>query len=134
MKKRPAAIIAAALCTFILAAWQIVRARDDSSVGADGLILLVPDDASLTDPLVTVWLDAANEEGLHVIPMHDSRFLNPLFGRPKCAGVILPDSIHIRANDLLLGDIRDYVASGGNLMLVYDAATKSIDGFYSDSR
>jgi hypothetical protein len=134
MKNRPVVIIATAFCMLILSAWRIVRAHDDSSVGADGLILLVPDDASFTDPLVTVWLDAANEEGLHVIPMHDSRFLNPVFGRPKCAGVILPDSIHTRANDLLLGEIRDYVASGGNLMLVFDAATKSIEGFYSDSR
>jgi hypothetical protein len=134
MKKRVVTIVAAAVCLVALATWMGVRAYDHFSAGADGLILLVPDGASFSDPRVTVWLDAASEEGLHVIPMHDSRFLSPLFGRPRCAGVILPDSIHQQASDLLLGEIRDYVANGGNLMLVYDAATKSIQGFYPRGR
>ena len=134
MKKRAATIVAASLCLLALATWLVVSAYDHFSAGADGLILLVPDGASFSDSRVTVWLDAANEEGLHVIPMHDSAFLRPLFGRPKCAGVILPDSIHQQASDVLLGEIRDYVANGGNLMLVYDAATKSIQGFYPSDR
>ena len=130
MRKPAIATVTAALCIAALATWLGVRAYDHFSAGADELILLVPDGASMSDPRVTVWLDAAGEEGLHVIPMHDSRFLSPLFGRPRCAGVILPDSIHQQASDLLLGRIRTYVANGGNLMLVYDAATKSIQGFY----
>jgi hypothetical protein len=134
MKKRAATIVAAAFCLLALATWLVVRAYDHFRPGADGLILLVPDGSSFSDPRVTVWLDAANEEGLHVIPMHDSAFLSPLFGRPKCAGVILPDSIHQKASDLFLGEIRDYVANGGNLMLVYDAGTKSIQGFYPGGR
>jgi hypothetical protein len=134
MKKRAATIVAAGSCLLALATWLVVSAYDHFSAGADGLILLVPDGASFSDSRVTVWLDAANEEGLHVIPMHDSAFLRPLFGRPKCAGVILPDSIHQQASDVLLGEVRDYVANGGNLMLVYDAATKSIQGFYPSDR
>jgi hypothetical protein len=134
MKKRAPTIVAAAFCLLALTTWLVVRAHNHFSAGADGLILLVPDGASFSDPRVTVWLDAANEEGLHVIPMHDSAFLSPLFGRPKCAGIILPDSIHQQASDLFLGEIRDYVANGGNLMLVYDAATKSIQGFYPSDR
>jgi hypothetical protein len=134
MKKRAATIVAAGLCLLALATWLVVSAYDHFSAGADGLILLVPDGASFSDSRVTVWLDAGNEEGLHVIPMHDSAFLRPLFGRPKCAGVILPDSIHQQASDVLLGEVRDYVANGGNLMLVYDAATKSIQGFYPSDR
>src|ERR1700730_13524131 len=112
MKKRAVTIVAAALCSLALATWLVARAYDHFSAGADGLILLVPDDGSFSDPQVTVWLDAASEEGLHVIPMHDAGFLSPLFGRPKCAGVILPDTIHKRASDLLLGEIRDYVTNG----------------------
>jgi len=134
MKKRAATVVAGAFCLLVLATWLVERAYDHFSAGADGLILLVPDGASFSDPRVTVWLDAASEEGLHVIPMHDSAFLRPLFGRPKCVGVILPDSIHQQASDLLLGEIRNYVANGGNLMLVYDAATKSIQGFYPTGR
>jgi len=134
MKKRATTIVAGIFCLLALATWLVERAYDHFSAGADGLILLVPDGASFSDPRVTVWLDAASEEGLHVIPMHDSAFLRPLFGRPRCAGVILPDSIHQQASDLLLGEIRHYVANGGNLMLVYDAATKSIQGFYPSGR
>ena len=134
MKKRAVTIAAGAFCLLALATWLVLRVYEHFSAGADGLILLVPDSASFSDPWVTVWLDAASEEGLHVIPMHDSTFLRPLFGRPKCAGVILPDSIHQQASDLLLGEIRNYVANGGNLMLVYDAATKSIQGYYPSGR
>jgi hypothetical protein len=134
MKKRAGTIVVAALCLLSLAAWLGMRAYDHFSSGADGLILLVPDGVNFSDPRVTVWLDAASEEGLHVIPMYDSSFLRPLFGRPKCAGVILPDSIHQQASDLFLGEIRAYVASGGHLMLVFDAATKSIQGFYPSGR
>src|SRR3984957_18311850 len=134
MKKRAATIVAAALCLLGLAALLVVSAYDHFRAGADALMLLVPDGASFSDSRVTVWVDAAHEEGLHVIPMHDSAFLRPLFGRPKCAGVILPDSVHQQASDLFLGEIRGYVANGGNLMLVYDAATKSIQGFYPSDR
>jgi Polysaccharide deacetylase len=134
MKKRAPIFVAAALCLLSLAAWLALRARDHFSAGADGLILLVPDGASFSDARATVWLDAASEEGLHVIPMHDSAFLRPLFGRPRCAGVILPDSIHQQASDVLVDGLRDYVANGGNLMLVFDAATKSIQGFYPGGR
>jgi hypothetical protein len=130
MRKRAPTFVAATFFLLALATWMAMRAYEHFSAGADGLILLVPDGDSFSDSRVTVWLDAASEEGLHVIPMHDSGFLRPLFGKPKCAGVILPDSIHQQASDLLLGQIRDYVANGGNLMLVFDAATKSIQGFY----
>ncbi len=81
MKKRALTIVAAALCILALAAWLALRAYEQFSAAADGLILLVPDGAGFSDPGVTVWLDAASEEGLHVIPMHDSAFLRPLFGR-----------------------------------------------------
>jgi hypothetical protein len=130
MKNRAVIIVAAVLCLLALTTWLVLRKRDRHTAGVDELILLVPDGRSFTDPRITVWLDAASEEGLHVSPMHDSVFHSPLFGRPKCAGVILPDSIHQQASDLLLNEIRNYVAHGGNLMLVFDAATKSIQGFY----
>jgi hypothetical protein len=134
MKKHAAIIGSAILCLFALTAWLAWHPRDPFSPAADRLILLVPDGTNLSDPRVTVWLDAANEEGLHVVPMHDSSFLRPLFGKPHCAGVILPDSVHEQAGDLFIGAMREYVAAGGHLMVVYDAATKSLQGFYPGSR
>jgi len=134
MKNRAAIAGPIILCVLAVAVWLAVRARSRSQADADRIILLVPDDASFSDPGVTVWLDAASEEGLHVVPVRDSSYLRPLTDERICAGVILPDSIHVRASDLLVSAIHEYVASGGHLMLVYDAATKSSQGFYSSDR
>ncbi len=61
------------------------RGRDPSSSESDRLLLVVPDGTDFSDPHVTIWTDAASEEGLHIVPIHDSTFLQPLFGRPPCA-------------------------------------------------
>ena len=50
---------------------------------ADRLLLLVPDGISFSDPKVAMWLDAGSEEGLHVVRVHDSEFLRPLWGKPN---------------------------------------------------
>jgi hypothetical protein len=133
MRKRRT-IIALVVLSAGLIAWLAHRGRDSFSPGIDRLLLLLPDGTDVSDPRVTAWLDAASEEGLHLVPMHDSSFLGPLLGVPRCAGVILPDSIHLAASDLLVNAIRKYVAGGGKLMLVYDAATKSLEGLYARDR
>ena len=101
-------------------AWM-TRARADFS--SDQLILLLPDDTSQSDPYARMWLDAAAEEGLHIVPVHDSEFVRPVLNRSLGAGVILPDTIHRRASDIVALALRDYVAKGGKLLLAYDAAT-----------
>ena len=133
MKRTTQILTAAVLCAMVVLAVGVIRPRwkHAPAAGSDRLLLLLPDGTSFSDPRVTVWLDAANEEGLHVVPMHDSTYLSPLWGRPRCAGLILPDTVHIRAGGVLVDAIRDYVAKGGNLMLVYDAATESLEGFYA---
>ncbi|PYX20906.1 MAG: hypothetical protein DMG82_20480 [Acidobacteria bacterium] len=116
-----------------LIAWSWTT-RDAVRPTADRLLLLVPDGTSFSNPKVTVWVDAGNEEGLHVVPVHDSEFLRPLWGESKCAGVILPDSIHQRASDLFVATLHRFVAEGGKLMLVYDAGTFSLNGTYAANR
>jgi len=103
--------------------------------GADTLLLLLPDDIDFNTPAVRQWLDAASEEGLHVEPIHDSDFLDPL-STTHAAGVILPDQIHRNANDVLIGQLYRYVRTGGNLMVVYDACTWDLNGHFppGDSR
>ena len=108
--------------------------RDPARSTEDRLLLLVPDGTSFSDPRVTVWLDAGSEEGLHVVPVHDSRFLRPVWGDSQCAGLILPDSVHQQASDLLVANLHRFVASGGKLMLVYDAGTFSLAGRYAAGR
>jgi Polysaccharide deacetylase len=133
MKKRTAIVAVAALCALgvLVGAFTVPHGQTTFAPDADRLLLLLPDGTSFSDPRVTVWVDAAVEEGLHVVPMHDSTYVSPLSGRPRCAGLILPDTIHVKASDVLVGAIRDYVANGGKLMLVYDAGIQSLQGFYT---
>src|ERR1043165_7547364 len=113
-----------------LLAIGLIAAHKLSSSSADRLLLLVPDGMKFNDPKVTMWIDAGSEEGLHVVPMHDSEFLRPFLQKSDFSGVILPDSIHKEASDLLVTAVRRFVAEGGSLMLVYDAGTLSLAGRY----
>jgi peptidoglycan/xylan/chitin deacetylase (PgdA/CDA1 family) len=132
MKQRIAfAATALAAVAIMSGALLALRGRRAEPRSADRLLLLVPDGTSFSDPRVTVWLDAAEEQGLHVAAIRDSAYLSPLNGNQPCAGLIFPDTIHIRASDLFVEAIRNYVARGGNLMLVYDAGTESPGGFYA---
>ncbi len=121
------AIILAAGSLMGLISWPFSGHTDS----ADRVLLLLPDGTNFSDPKVTLWLDAASEEGLHVVPMHDSDFVRPFFSQPACAGIILPDQVHQRASDIFIADIRRYVNSGGRLMLVYDAGTLTPEGKYA---
>ncbi len=116
------------LLALIVGAWS---SRGHSDADADRLLLLLPDGISLSDYRVTVWLDAASEEGLHVVPMRDSEFVRPFFGHPKCAGIILPDTVHQPASDFFIASIRRFVTAGGKLLLVYDAGTLTPEGKYA---
>src|SRR5579863_8961412 len=132
--KRLHAIVAGICITLAaLIAWSWAR-HDRFRSTADRLLLLVPDDISFSNPKVAMWLDAGSEEGFHVVPVHDSEFLRPLWGESKCAGVILPDSIHQQASDVFVATLHHFVADGGKLMLVYDAATFSLNGTYAAGR
>jgi hypothetical protein len=122
--RRAALVLAAILCCGDLV-------EGGAKGTADRLLLLVPDDVSLTEPNVQLWSDAASEEGLHLVPIHDSEFARPSFGGSSAAGVILPDGIHRKTSDAFVAAIRQYVAGGGKLMLVYDAGALSAEGRYA---
>src|ERR1041385_5940515 len=115
----------------VLLVLGLVTAHKLASTSADRLLLLVPDGMKFSDPKVTMWVDAGSEEGLHVVPMHDSEFLRPFLQKTDFSGVILPDSIHKEASDLLVTAVRRFVAEGGSQMLVYDAGTLSLTGRYA---
>jgi hypothetical protein len=133
VKRRLTIIAIGSVMVLALMAWSWAR-HDRFRSTSDRLLLLVPDGTPFSDPKVTVWLDAGSEEGLHVVPVHDSEFLSPLWGESKCAGLILPDSIHRQASDLLIATMHRFVAAGGKLMLVYDAGTFSLEGAYAAGR
>jgi hypothetical protein len=128
--KYPKAILFASVAILLVVLLGFWRGDEFHST-ADRVLLLLPDGTKESDPRVTVWLDAAREEGLHVIPVHDSEFLRPVGGESQCAGIILPDSIHRQASDLFVAGIEQFVGNGGKLMLVYDAGTFSLSGRYA---
>jgi len=133
MTRRRIIVTTSSLIVVAVLAWSWAT-HDRFRSTADRLLLLVPDGLSFSDPKVNMWLDAGSEEGLHLVPVHDSEFLSPLWRESKCAGVILPDSIHQRASDLFVASLHRFVADGGNLMLVYDAGTFSLNGTYAAGR
>jgi hypothetical protein len=133
MKRRRASVATCSIIVVALIAWSWAT-HDRFRSTADRLLLLVPDGISFSNPKVAMWMDAASEEGLHVVPVHDSEFLRPLWGESNCAGVILPDSIHQQASDLLIATLHRFVGEGGKLMLVYDAGTFSLNGTFAADR
>jgi|SRR5579863_1076983 len=137
MKKGAKYVCVAVLAPLLLFALGYKHRSEGATngVGADTLLLLLPDAVDSNSIAVQEWLDAASEEGLHLLPIHDSEFLDPL-STIRAAGVILPDQLHRSANDVLIGELYRYVHGGGNLMVVYDACTYDLNGRFppGDSR
>ncbi len=92
------------------------------------LLLLVPEGQLLTSPQVTAWIDAASEEGVRLQPVTDRQFRALGAAALKYAGLVLPDQLHLIADDELLQSVRDYTLAGGHTLLVYDFGTFSLDG------
>jgi hypothetical protein len=86
------------------------------------LVLLVPDAAALERPEAQAWVDAAREEGLPLVPMTDDEFMRFSGDRHAIPGVILPDTVHKAASDLLVNQLHGYVSGGGKLFVAFDAA------------
>lgn len=94
------------------------------------LLLLVPDGQSLADPRVSAWVDAALEEGVRLMAITDSQFMQMGATANAYAGLILPDSLHSKADTAVLDAIRTYTRQGGNTMLVFDFGALLPNGFY----
>ena len=120
------------LCTLLgIAAWLYLEAIDNDA--AITLAVLVPDDVDANDPHLTAWLDAAEEEGVPLEIIRAHTLLRPFpFGGwlhlRRFAGIILPDTIHKAASDILLTALDTYVREGGKLMITFDAGTLTLPG------
>jgi peptidoglycan/xylan/chitin deacetylase (PgdA/CDA1 family) len=97
----------------------------------DRVTLLVPDGADRTAWPVQVWTDSAAEEGIAMDVITDSQLLalgSSAAGR--IAGLIVPDSAHLRASAAVVAAIKQYAYLGGRLMLVYDAGVQDERGLF----
>lgn len=92
------------------------------------LVLVVADHLPLDSVEVGVWVDAARESGLPLRPVHASRLLRPKPWPTLPIGIILPDELYTRGTRALTERLKQYVRDGGNLMVVYDAATRFRSG------
>ena len=90
------------------------------------LLLLVPEGQVLTDPMVTAWIDAGSELGIRVQPVTGQQFRAMADTALRFAGLILPDRLHVVADDALLNSIREYTRGGGQTLLVYDFGTMAL--------
>ncbi|MFN7834166.1 MAG: hypothetical protein ACK5NY_00010 [Burkholderiaceae bacterium] len=100
--------------------------------GGQGVALLLPDTLALTDPQVTAWLDAAQEQGYVLTPLRDAEFLAlSTAAKQQYSGVILPDGSHLQMSDALVAALKTYATQGGRLMLVFDAGVLDQSGFYA---
>jgi len=92
------------------------------------LFLLLADDVPLDTPQARLWSDAANEVGVPLKVLHASEFLRPQPWPARPVGIVLPDGLLRRASRALTERLADQVRAGGNLMVVYDAATQTASG------
>lgn len=121
------------LAVFLLAVQ--VYANSAQAQDTNKLVLLIPDSATVSDPRIVAWLDAAQEEGLQLKLMYDSEFLQlGAASALKYRGFILPDQVHQTASDGLVAALQNYVTQGGKLMLVYDAGALTPSGFYATAK
>ncbi|WP_310463040.1 polysaccharide deacetylase family protein [Sphaerotilus sp.] len=111
--------------------WQVHAARLPDNV--QKIVLLLPD-AELGDPVqLRAWQDAAEELGIHLDPQTASQVMRD--GRQaQGTAFILPDTLHRRMSDVLIGHLRERVRAGDTLMLVHDAGLSDIDGRYREDR
>ncbi len=86
------------------------------------LVLLLPSAQAKTHPAAQAWIDAAHEEGLPLQTMTDDEFIRHRADQQPIAGVILPDTVHPHASDLLVNTLYQYVEAGGQLLVGFDAA------------
>lgn len=109
-------LLALLLLAVVAALYSRSRQSDPS------IVLLLPNEAALDLPVTQAWLDAAREEGLSVMPMTDDAFLRYGGDRQRIAGVILPDTVHPQASEMLINQLHRHVEAGGHLFMVFDAA------------
>ena len=93
--------------------------------------LLVPESMALDGPYVQMWLDAAQEGGIKLQPVHSKRWVQSVTRHENTwEGAILPDTFHRQMPPGLLIALEQFVQKGGKLMAVYDAGTLDERGLY----
>ena len=125
----PAPVAASLLATPVMAAGVALLSVAPLPVPDPGvLLLLLPDAQDRSDPRVRAWIDAALEEGVRMLPVSDSEFLQLGDTAQGFAGLVLPDDLHVLASDTLVEAIKRYTESGGKTLLTFDFGALTLAG------
>lgn len=95
----------------------------------DNLLLLLPEQNS-SSLVAKAWRNIAAEEGLHLSVMSNNQFIysKQLNFSNKYKGIIVPDIVQRQMSEILAKHLKDYVANGGALFLIFDAGTLDTKG------
>ena len=124
----------ALLFASLLALGLLALREGDAASGEVRLALLVPNEVPLESVPVAVWRAAANEVGIQLQAVHVRHWVRD-FSRNQVAeeGVILPDTFHRRLGAGTKEALKQYVESGGRMMVVFDAGTLDETGRFRDA-
>jgi hypothetical protein len=101
-----------------------VRPAPPIVVSLTGDVGIVVTAGSRNDVLADVWRRAAAEQGVPAVVVDES-------GAPAShAALILPDGVARNWSDTQIAALGTFVEQGGRLLVVFDAATLTPDGFY----
>ncbi len=110
------------------------QAQSHNAHTAHHIVLLIPDHNVLQHPITRAWLLASEEEGLEVRTMTADEFIRNQANHTPTAGVLLPDTVHRHASDLLVNTLTHYVETGGQLLVSFDAALLNLQyGTYAEN-
>lgn len=119
---------------FAIAPWVLLLAalgglyvwwgqRNDAAMAEHTAYLILPDGQDPAVPAVTIWLDAAREEGIPMRVISDSDFLRRPEASDRRSVAILPDLLHRQITPVVVSRLEQFAARGGQLMVVYDGGT-----------
>ena len=133
----PLGILLAMLFMSALASYALWhRVHPKPPVATFGII--TPDGMSTSDPALSVWLDAAHEEGMLTDTVSVSSLTTSnIWGDSASLDyrvLILPDQILRHSNSTLLKSLEHFVRKGGHLLVCFDAMTRYSAGEKSDGR
>jgi len=108
----------------LLVGMLAIQARSRSMPARQSMVLLIPDSSVLTHPVTRAWLNASQEEGLALTTMTANEFIRAQANHQPIPGVLLPDTVHQQASDILVNTLTQYVERGGHLLVSFDAAVR----------
>ncbi len=131
--KKSIAILIAIFLIIIASSIYFSR-HSNNSVNKNFTLGLLVQNNNPNPAWIAGWKNAASEEGIQLKVITDSDLLRSQDINPReHRGIILPDTLHATISKALVQKLKNYVETGGQLMLVYDAGTRTPGGTYYDN-